>query len=89
MNTTASRASERSQQPDGPLVEPPCVLIGRRSPEEVKKRSGVPGPRRGARIVERALFSNLPGQIPVCAEEAELVRIYFADLISTVLKDSQ
>jgi len=73
---------------DGTLMAPACVRKSRRKIEDEPKTSGMPGPRCGSRLTERALLSNLPAQIPVSREEAELVRIYFADLISAVLKDS-
>jgi len=46
-------------------------------------------PRPGIRNDEWTLSSNLPDQLPVLREENDLVRIYFADLIATVLKDTQ
>lgn len=50
--------------------------------------SPTPTPRPGTRNDERTLSSNLPDQLPVLREECDLVRIYFADLIATVLKDT-
>ena len=88
MKSSASRASERSQQPDRPLVDPARVPRGRRPARGAQKSlSAVIGAHRGARIDERTLSSNLPGQIPVSPGEAELVRVYFADQISAVLKE--
>ena len=92
MISTAPRTRKPSQ-PDVPLMGatllvPACVLKGRGKIEGETKASGMPRPRCGSRITERALLSNLPAQIPVSHEETELVRIYFADLISAVLKDS-
>lgn len=39
-------------------------------------------------IAARQLLSNLPDQLPVTREEMDLVRVYFADLITAALKDS-
>jgi hypothetical protein len=51
--------------------------------------SPTPRPRPGIRNDEWTLSSNLPDQLPVLGEENDLVRIYFADLIATVLKDTR
>ena len=89
MKPSANRASERSHQPDGLMVEPVRVPEGHRSTKARSELSSdVPGPHRGTKVDERALSSNLPDQIPVSSEEAELVRIYFADLIRAVLKET-
>jgi hypothetical protein len=51
--------------------------------------SPAPTPRPGIRNDEWTLSSNLPDQLPVLRAENDLVRIYFADLIAIVLKDTQ
>ena len=51
--------------------------------------STMPRPRPGIRNDEWTLSSNLPDQLPVLRAENDLLRIYFADLIATVLKDTQ
>jgi hypothetical protein len=48
-----------------------------------------PRPRPGIRNDEWTLSSNLPDRLPDLREENDLERIYFADLIATVLKDTQ
>jgi hypothetical protein len=89
MKPSASRARERSQQPDRLKAEPVRAPRRRRSTNARRELSSdVPEQRRDARVDERALSSNLPDQIPVSSEEAELVRIYFGDLIRAVLKEA-
>ena len=39
-------------------------------------------------ITARQVLSNLPDQLPVSRDEIDLLRVYFADLITAALKDS-
>jgi hypothetical protein len=43
---------------------------------------------RGLRVDDRLVLSNLPQHLPTVPEEADLLRIYFADLIADMLKAS-
>lgn len=47
-----------------------------------------PVPTASSRPDDRLLLSNLPNQLPVTRDEMDLVRTYFADLITAALKGS-
>jgi hypothetical protein len=53
-----------------------------------KADAGQQAGKRKTRIDEHSLSSNLPDPLPVLPGESDLVRIYFADLIASVLKDA-
>lgn len=88
MTTSAPRPRELCQQPDRPPVDSARARARRRRPGSPKLPPEVPGLCRGARADNRTLLSNLPVQLPLLADEADLVRIYFGDLISAALKDN-
>lgn len=75
MKSSVSRAKQ------GPPMQQPAA-----APLLVQADSGQQTFRRGPRIDDRSLSSNLPDLLPVLPEECDLMRIYFADLIADVLK---
>jgi hypothetical protein len=88
MKPSAPRVSKQGP----PLPRPAAARtrarpIARAAVQQVSP-SPTPTPRPGIRNDEWTLSSNLPDQLPVLHEESDLVRIYFADLINAVLKDT-
>jgi hypothetical protein len=66
---------------------PPASRSGHR-PQRRPVAGGRASRRRGSRADDPVITSNLPERLPVAPGEADLVRIYFADLIAGVLKAS-
>jgi hypothetical protein len=82
MKTSAPSASRANKQ--GPQPQKPAA------PRKLARPDALQAPvrvRSGAKFDERSLSSNLPDHLPVLRGESDLVRVYFADLIASVLKD--
>ena len=89
MKPSAPRVSEQGPPPQRPAAARTRARPRARAAAVEVTPSHAPTPRPGIRNDERTLSSNLPDHLPILREENDLVRIYFADLIATVLKDTQ
>ena len=84
MKPSAPRVSEQGPSPQRPAAARKRARV---AAVEVMPFHA-PTPRPGVRNDKWTLTSNLPDQLPVLHEESDLVRLYFADLINAVLKDT-
>lgn len=75
MKPQAPRSRSGPQRPARSLARRPCAGSGPLSPAS-------------SALDDRLLLSNLPNPLPVTRDEMDLVRSYFADLITAALKDS-
>lgn len=75
MKSSASRAKQ------GPPLQKPAAS---RLPTQAD--AGQQADRRGPKVEERSLSSNLPDLLPVLPGESDLLRIYFVELIADMLK---
>jgi hypothetical protein len=73
-----------------PLAPPNCSIRRRPVRQSARQACAQRGllPKASSRPDDKLLLSNLPDQLPVTRDEMDLVRSYFADLITAVLKGS-
>ena len=89
MKPSAPRVSEQGPPPQRPAAARTRARPKARAAALDVSPSPTAAPKPGIRNDEWTLSSNLPDQLPILRAESDLVRIYFADLIATVLKDTQ